>query len=79
MSDHAKERMWRQQGCACNGCREDWHWKDMTIDHVVPWSKGGPNRQANYQLLCPPCNKLKADGTHAELLAKLRAPTGIQT
>lgn len=33
----------------------------LTIDHVVPKSKGGPDNIGNYQLLCEPCNRRKKD------------------
>ncbi len=33
----------------------------ITVDHILPRSKGGPNRVSNYQALCRPCNEAKAD------------------
>lgn len=33
----------------------------MTRDHVIPRSKGGPNRMHNCQTMCAPCNRRKAD------------------
>jgi len=33
----------------------------MTIDHIIPVSKGGPNTRANMQLLCERCNRVKDD------------------
>lgn len=33
----------------------------MTIDHIVPISRGGLTRMENLQLLCPACNELKSD------------------
>ena len=34
--------------------------KDLTIDHVVPRSRGGPDDIDNYQILCRDCNQRKA-------------------
>jgi 5-methylcytosine-specific restriction endonuclease McrA len=34
---------------------------DLTIDHVVPRSKGGTDDRSNLQTLCRPCNEKKAD------------------
>lgn len=33
----------------------------LTIDHIYPRSKGGPNEIWNYQPMCAPCNSKKAD------------------
>jgi 5-methylcytosine-specific restriction endonuclease McrA len=33
----------------------------MTKDHIIPKSKGGPNRLENYQTMCIRCNGKKAD------------------
>ena len=33
----------------------------MTIDHILPKSKGGPNHLNNYQPMCGPCNWKKGN------------------
>lgn len=33
----------------------------ITIDHIYPRSKGGPNHVTNYQTMCAPCNRIKSD------------------
>ena len=33
----------------------------LTIDHILPKSKGGPNTLKNSQLMCQPCNQHKSD------------------
>lgn len=33
----------------------------MTIDHILPKSKGGPNELSNYQMLCTVCNRNKGN------------------
>lgn len=39
----------------------------MTKDHIIPKSKGGINRQSNYQVMCQKCNNEKADKVDAEI------------
>lgn len=33
----------------------------MTIDHILPRSKGGVDKHSNYQLMCMPCNERKSN------------------
>lgn len=40
--------------CLCCGSTEK-----LTIDHIVPKSKGGGNELSNYQTLCGKCNNKK--------------------
>ena len=65
-----------QEG-GCKGCKRRFCFEQMTVDHIVPQSKGGGHELANLQLLCQPCNSLKADDSHEDLLARLaaKAPT----
>jgi 5-methylcytosine-specific restriction endonuclease McrA len=55
---------WRQiqakYGHRCLACGSD---EPLTIDHVVPVSRGGANTAANVQPLCGPCNSSKATKT----------------
>lgn len=37
------------------------YWKRATIDHLVPLSRGGTNRQENLVGSCYRCNREKAD------------------
>jgi 5-methylcytosine-specific restriction endonuclease McrA len=35
--------------------------EDLALDHVHPWSLGGPDTADNLQVLCRPCNSRKGD------------------
>jgi 5-methylcytosine-specific restriction endonuclease McrA len=40
--------------------------KTLTLDHVIPQSKGGPNKWGNLVTACKKCNNEKADLTLKE-------------
>ena len=44
----------------------------LTLDHVIPQSKGGGNSWTNLVAACPPCNAKKGDKTLKQLKWKLR-------
>jgi 5-methylcytosine-specific restriction endonuclease McrA len=50
-----------------------------TLDHVVPRSRGGTNRQRNLVLACPPCNGRKADLELAAWLAVCGLPARVRS
>ena len=61
----------KQEG-VCGGCRSAFPFRNFTIDHIVPQTKGGTNHQDNLQLLCGACNSLKGDRPQAYLVARLK-------
>ena len=65
--------LYRRQGGYCAGCGHHLQSRNLTIDHVVPSSKGGSDDISNLQLLCHACNQLKVDGPQQQLMAELRA------
>ena len=67
-----KHQLFGKQEGRCGGCRESFPFRNFTIDHVVPQSKGGTDHFDNLQLLCGACNSTKGAGTQAELIAKLK-------
>ena len=62
----------RQEG-VCAGCEILFPFRNLTVDHVVPKSRGGTDHLENLQLLCSACNSVKGTRTQAEFLAALRA------
>lgn len=40
-------------------CNECGTWNDLTVDHLVPISRGGTNNPSNLQVLCRRCNARK--------------------
>lgn len=52
------DEQWKRQRGRCNECRRK---RKLTVDHVIPVSKGGINDPVNLVLLCQPCNSRKKD------------------
>ena len=65
----------KQEG-RCAGCRVAFPFRNFTVDHKIPQSKGGADHFDNLQLLCGACNSTKGTGTQAELLATLARQAG---
>ena len=60
----------KQEG-RCGGCRVAFPFRNFTVDHVVPQSKGGSDHLDNLQLLCGACNSTKGARSQAEFIAIL--------
>ena len=72
-----KHVLFGQQEGVCAGCRMDFPYKILEVDHMVPRSRGGGDHMENLQLLCPSCNRIKGDRPQEFLMAQLkdRAPS----
>ena len=62
----------KQEGM-CGGCRSTFPFRNFTVDHIVPQSKGGTDHLDNLQLLCNACNSVKGSKTQEHLISKLKA------
>ena len=51
-----RQAVFRRDGGRCLECRSDF---DLQYDHVIPFSLGGADSEANLQLLCATCNQAK--------------------
>jgi 5-methylcytosine-specific restriction endonuclease McrA len=63
--------IYKRDGMACMVCGAD---EPLSIDHIVPVSKGGGNEPENLQTLCKPCNTSKGDRDFQEWLETRREP-----
>ena len=68
-----KAHLYSAQKGKCNGCNVKFPARNMTVDHIKPFSKGGSDRPSNLQLLCNSCNSMKGNGTQAQLKKRLMA------
>ena len=73
-----KHTLYGKQEGLCNGCRTQFPFRNMTVDHIVPQSQGGTDHEDNLQLLCGACNSTKGQSTQAELLSRLKAQGILQ-
>ncbi|MCY4624785.1 MAG: DNA methyltransferase [Chloroflexi bacterium] len=71
-----KHTLYGVQEGVCIGCKIMFPFKNMTIDHIVPQSKGGSDHIENLQLLCGACNSMKGTKSQAEFLAALAQAGG---
>ena len=67
-----KHTLFGKQEGLCNGCRTQFPFRNMTVDHIVPQSQGGTDHEDNLQLLCGACNSTKGNGTQAQLISRLK-------
>ena len=56
----------------CQGCLISFPFRNLTIDHIIPSSRGGTDHIDNLQLLCGACNSVKGNGSNEEFLVRLR-------
>ncbi len=66
-----KRLLYGQQEGVCKGCRTEFPFRIMEVDHVIPQSRGGTDHIENLQLLCPSCNRIKGNRPQEYLVARL--------
>lgn len=50
------QKLARTYGYTCQICGDNFHLRDLTIEHVVPRSMGGLTEESNVLLTCKKCN-----------------------
>jgi len=53
-----KDKVWNRDNGKCVQCSTN---ENLEFDHIIPFSKGGPNTYKNLQLLCQSCNRKKSN------------------
>jgi 5-methylcytosine-specific restriction endonuclease McrA len=61
----------KRDNFTCQYCGRSLHPCELTLDHVVPRSRGGKNCWENVVAACKPCNHRKGNHTPAEAHMKL--------
>ena len=71
-----------RDGHTCHYCGATGSGRELTLDHIVPRSRGGRTAWDNVVTACGPCNRDKGDRTPEEaglrLLATPGRPTALQ-
>ena len=62
----SKRNLERRDDCHCQYCYKKVSGRDVSIDHVVPRSRGGKNTWENCVVSCFACNQKKRDRTPEE-------------
>ena len=70
-SKENKQKLYGEQEGLCNGCREHFFIKNLTVDHIIARKVGGTDHVSNLQLLCGYCNSVKGSFGMEYLLWKL--------
>ena len=67
-----KHVIFGQQEGRCNGCRSEFPFRVLQVDHIIPPCGGGQDNIENLQMLCSHCNRVKGDRPKEYLVARLR-------
>lgn len=70
-SHFSRRTLYKRDNMQCQYCGCKPGSEELTIEHVVPRSKGGLTTWENCVLACVPCNRKKADKTPAQAGMKL--------
>lgn len=68
-----RENIYKRDNYECVYCGSSGK-NDLTLDHVIPQSKGGPNTWENLVTACKTCNGEKADMTVEEYTKNIPNP-----
>ena len=65
----SRSRLYKRDGYECAYCGQK---KNLTIDHIIPKSRGGQNTWDNLVTCCSSCNRFKSNRTPEEAKMVLR-------
>lgn len=68
----SRRNIFERDAYTCQYCGRQFRRQDLTIDHVLPRSRGGVSRWENVVLSCLPCNARKDNRTPQEAGMRLR-------
>lgn len=60
-SENQRKIIYQRADGRCQLCGRKIEFNDMTVDHIIPISKGGSNDMDNTEATCFPCNQFKSN------------------
>ncbi len=72
-----KDALYGESGGYCGGCNVHFEKRNLTVDHIVPRSKGGTDHPENLWLLCGACNSSKGTKSQAEFIRDRMSLQGV--
>jgi 5-methylcytosine-specific restriction endonuclease McrA len=71
--DLRKSQWWKNEIARgiCHYCGRNFNPKDLTMDHIVPLSKGGKSTKGNVVPCCKACNNKKKYMTPVDMVIKI--------
>jgi 5-methylcytosine-specific restriction endonuclease McrA len=70
-----RSQAYEREGGNCFYCSEALPIERITLDHIIPLSKGGWTRLDNLVCSCWSCNNKKSNKTAEEFIQQLRSPS----
>lgn len=78
---YSRQTLFQRDKFRCAYCGNSFQREQLTVDHIIPRSKGGHSNWGNTVSCCKPCNSVKADRTpeqaNMKLLVKPKKPIWI--
>lgn len=67
-----RRALWEEQNRRCGYCGTKIGYSEVTVDHIIPISRGGPDCKDNMICSCRPCNEFKRNRTVEEFRAAIQ-------
>lgn len=70
-SENQRKIIYQRADGRCQLCGRKIEFNNMTVDHIIPISKGGSNDMDNTEATCFPCNQFKSNIFPAEFVDRI--------
>lgn len=70
-STAAKHELYEEAKHRCSICGKPISYTEMTVDHIIPVSRGGGNSRDNLRCVCHECNAIKGNKLDSEMYKEM--------